>query len=163
MHFHIILAMFVHEKKDFVCVRVCGGVCTDLPHIAKAGWHGTSLKVPTPSDSHPCPPVPGHAVPVVHPDALPHPPKPQATPAGEEGEQGGLHEEHAVSSPRHRAPPQHPSRDGDAPRAPMTHFHSWPFITPPAPAVGFGTQHPTPTGSHPPGVVAGSVSRVPRA
>lgn len=55
MHFHIILAMFVHEKKDFVCVRVCGGVCTDLPHIAKAGWHGTSLKVPPPVTATPVP------------------------------------------------------------------------------------------------------------
>lgn len=85
--------VFVHAE-TIVCVR--GGVCADLPQIAKDGWHGTSLKMP-PRDSHPCPPVPGHAVPVVHPDALPHPPKPQATPAGEEGEQGGLHEEHAVS------------------------------------------------------------------
>lgn len=34
---------------------VCGGVCTDLPHTAKAGWHGTSLKVPPPVTATPVP------------------------------------------------------------------------------------------------------------
>lgn len=76
------------------------------------GWVvGTSPRI-SPRDGHPCPPVPGHAVPVVHPDALPHTPKPQATPEGEEGEQGGLHEEHTVS-PRGPGHPQHPFRADD--------------------------------------------------
>lgn len=37
-----------------------------------------------------CPLVPEHIVSVVHSDALPHPAKPQAKTAGQEGNQGGL-------------------------------------------------------------------------
>ena len=40
--------------------------------------------------------VPEHRVPVVHPDALPHPAEPQTTTARQEGDQGGVPEEHTV-------------------------------------------------------------------
>ena len=88
------------------CLCVCARVCTDLPKDSQ-GWVAWGMLRASPSvTATPVPPVPGHAVSVVHPNALPHPPKPQAAPAREEGEQGGLHEEHAVS-PTSWAPSSH--------------------------------------------------------
>lgn len=102
-----------YGRNTHVCARVCCGVCTKSSSHSQ-GWVVWDISKDTPHDGHPCSPVPGHAVPVVHPDALPHPPKPQATPEGEEGEQGGLHEEHAVS-PRGPGHSQHPFRVYDVP------------------------------------------------
>lgn len=138
------------------CVHSRGGRC------------GTCWGVPV-SDSHPCAPVPGHAVPVVHTDALPHPPKPEAAPAGQEGEQGGLHEEHTVSacvllSPCPRVPP--PTAGAAAPHgcccssmSPHIRFHVGPQCTP-APAVAFGCPGATDAHGtcHRPGEALGGVS-----
>lgn len=91
--FSHIYGMCVHAE-----MPVCVCMCAHRSAHGSQGWVAWGMPWAFPSVMvTPVPPVPGHAVSVVHPDALPHPPKPQATPAGEEGEQGGLHEEHAVS------------------------------------------------------------------